>query len=94
MSGGSAQICLFWTDKLGLKRLVHTIGNLRLTADNSKLSNNLFSRKKELFEQSHLEMNREIADAPTWDETAILERADRLADRAIALWPAPLRTDD
>ncbi|MFH8370811.1 DUF262 domain-containing protein [Streptomyces sp. NPDC018031] len=72
------------------ERLVHTLGNLTLTAVNSQLSNNPFERKKDLLDASHLEMNRRIAGTPRWGAKEILARADELADRAIALWPSPV----
>ncbi|GLZ43769.1 DUF262 domain-containing protein [Actinokineospora sp. NBRC 105648] len=70
-------------------RLVHTLGNLTLTAVNAKLSNHPFQRKQDLLAASHLEMNRRIADAERWGAAEILRRADDLADRAVALWPGP-----
>ncbi|GGZ46669.1 MULTISPECIES: GmrSD restriction endonuclease domain-containing protein [Streptomyces rochei group] len=72
-------------------RLQHTLGNLTLTAVNSELSNHPFGRKQGLLEGSHLEMNRRIAATQRWGAQEILTRSDELADRAIALWPAPLR---
>ncbi|MER7845130.1 DUF262 domain-containing protein [Kitasatospora sp. NPDC096077] len=70
--------------------LVHTLGNLTLSGDNSKLSNHPFERKQQLLDSSALRMNQEIADAERWGKAAILARADRLAERAIGLWPAPI----
>ncbi|WP_207946581.1 DUF262 domain-containing protein [Actinomadura sp. 7K507] len=70
--------------------LLHTLGNLTLTADNSKLSNSPFHRKQEIFDASALRMNREIADAPGWGKAMILERAESLTGRCVSLWPAPL----
>ncbi|WP_205324480.1 DUF262 domain-containing protein [Glycomyces sp. YM15] len=70
--------------------LVHTIGNLTLTAMNADLSNHPFKRKRQIFDLSHLEANREIAEAPKWGAAEIRARADDLADRAIRIWPAPL----
>lgn len=72
-------------------RLQHTLGNLTLTAVNSELSNHPFERKQGLLHGSHLEMNRRIAATERWGAKEILARADELADRAISLWPAPLR---
>ncbi|MDK1476879.1 DUF262 domain-containing protein [Streptomyces sp. 549] len=69
----------------------HTLGNLTLTAVNAELSNHLFERKRDLLRGSHLELNRRIAATEGWGVREILGRADELADRAIALWPAPLR---
>lgn len=70
--------------------LLHTIGNLSLTGYNSALSNNPFERKREMFESSHLELNREIRDYPSWGRVEILERADHLADLIIKIWPGPV----
>ncbi|MFE0448303.1 GmrSD restriction endonuclease domain-containing protein [Streptomyces fungicidicus] len=72
-------------------QLQHTLGNLTLTAVNSELSNHPFERKQDLLHGSHLEMNRRIAATERWGVREILARADELADRAIILWPAPLR---
>ncbi|MDT0481054.1 GmrSD restriction endonuclease domain-containing protein [Streptomyces doebereineriae] len=71
--------------------LQHTLGNLTLTAVNSELSNHPFERKQGLLHGSHLEMNRRIAATERWGAKEIFARADELADRAVALWPAPLR---
>ncbi|MGW2699914.1 GmrSD restriction endonuclease domain-containing protein [Streptomyces sp. NPDC001340] len=71
-------------------RLVHTLGNLTLTGDNSKLSNHPFERKQQILDSSALRMNLEIASAQRWGKAEILERADRLAERAVELWPGPI----
>ncbi|PPJ31714.1 hypothetical protein C5E45_22915 [Nocardia nova] len=71
------------------ERVVHTLGNLTLTAENSRLSNHPFQRKQDLLAGSHLEMNRRIAATTSWGVAEIAARADELADRAIALWPSP-----
>ncbi|MFJ9445271.1 DUF262 domain-containing protein [Kitasatospora sp. NPDC101235] len=70
--------------------LVHTLGNLTLSGENSKLSNHPFERKQQLLDASALRMNQEIAAAEGWGKAEILARADRLAERAIGLWPSPL----
>lgn len=72
------------------ERLLHTLGNLTLTAQNAKLSNHPFDRKKNLFDHSHLELNRLIAETPAWGVAEIEARGRELASRAIKLWPAPL----
>jgi alkylated DNA nucleotide flippase Atl1 len=82
------------TDEGGPKQLheliVHTLGNLTLTAENAKLSNSPFQRKQDIYQSSALRMNREIADSPAWGKAQILTRADALAERAIRLWPGPV----
>ncbi|MEV2210392.1 DUF1524 domain-containing protein [Streptomyces sp. NPDC050997] len=72
-------------------RLRHRLGNLTLTAVNSELPSHPFERKQDLLKGSHLELNRRIAATDRWGAQEILPRADDLAERAIALWPAPLR---
>jgi alkylated DNA nucleotide flippase Atl1 len=75
--------------------VVHTLGNLTLSAENQRLSNHPFTRKQEILTRSGLVMNREIAATARWGRTEIDARAARLADRIIGLWPGPLgRGDD
>jgi uncharacterized protein with ParB-like and HNH nuclease domain/alkylated DNA nucleotide flippase Atl1 len=70
--------------------LVHTLGNLTLTAFNGTLSNNPFTRKQQIFEASHLELNRELAEQHAWGRDQIAARGTELAERAIGTWPGPL----
>ncbi|PBC94760.1 6-O-methylguanine DNA methyltransferase-like protein [Streptomyces sp. Ag82_O1-15] len=70
--------------------LVHTLGNLTLTGDNSKLSNHPFQRKQQILESSALRMNLEIASSERWGKAEIMDRADRLSARATELWPGPI----
>lgn len=70
--------------------LEHTLGNLTLTGYNSALSNSAFSVKRSLLTSSGLRMNQEIAAVDRWGRQAILDRAERLADRVTKLWPAPV----
>lgn len=69
--------------------LVHTLGNLTLTAYNAKLSNDAFPSKRILLADSGLAMNREIAACEEWGKREILARARALADRIIRMWPGP-----
>ncbi|MCA2227747.1 DUF262 domain-containing protein [Nonomuraea aurantiaca] len=75
------------------RQLVHTLGNLTLSGYNSELSNNSFATKRTQLGQSGLVMNQEIATCERWGKAEILARADRLAERAIVLWPGPEETD-
>lgn len=74
--------------------LVHTLGNLTVTAYNGQLSNRPFERKQEILQGSHLELNRAIVPSKSWGRTEIVARADELADRALAIWPGPLPNVD
>lgn len=69
---------------------VHTLGNLTLTAFNGTLSNNPFERKKQIYGDSHLELNRALAEKDQWGEEEILARSDELSAQAAKIWPAPL----
>ncbi|EST38696.1 hypothetical protein N566_05945 [Streptomycetaceae bacterium MP113-05] len=78
--------------------LVHTLGNLTLSADNARLSNHPFRRKQEILDSSALRMNQQIAGQQRWGRAEILARADDLGERAVELWPGPvdglLRADE
>ena len=74
--------------------LRHTLGNLTLTAFNGELSNDPFERKRQIYGDSGLRLNRALAEGSTWGREDILKRADELAEKAIRLWPAPLAEVD
>ncbi|MDG4833433.1 DUF262 domain-containing protein [Solwaraspora sp. WMMD1047] len=69
--------------------LVHTLGNLSLTAYNAKLANDGFVAKQKILADSGLAMNREIAAAPQWSRLEIHRRGRELADRIVRIWPGP-----
>jgi alkylated DNA nucleotide flippase Atl1 len=69
--------------------LVHTLGNLTLTGYNAKLSNSSFLVKRPQLAASGVRMNQEIAEQERWSRPQIHARADALAERVIAAWPAP-----
>lgn len=71
------------------RQLVHTLGNLTLTAYNQELSGSLFERKQQILSGSHLELNRDIAKASQWTGAEIENRARHLADIAVNIWPGP-----
>lgn len=71
--------------------LLHTLGNLTLITvpANTVASNAAFDAKKHWLATSLLAVNQEIAASSQWDRQEIGARAQVLADRAVALWPAP-----
>ncbi|HEV2034079.1 MAG TPA: DUF4268 domain-containing protein [Candidatus Dormibacteraeota bacterium] len=75
-------------------QLLHTLGNLTLSAYNTELSNNVFDRKQQMYSTSHFELNKALAESPNWTSKEILARADDLANRAIKTWPGPLSTGE
>lgn len=66
---------------------LHTLGNLTLTGENSKLSNTEFQSKKECFEKSRLKINQYFQAQECWRREEIEERALYLADIALQIWP-------
>ncbi len=67
--------------------LLHTVGNLTITAYNSELSNDIFPKKQARFSQSHLELNRYFVTQTHWTGRQIEERAVSLTTLALAIWP-------
>lgn len=72
------------------RELVHTLGNLTLSAYNSELSNLPFERKQQIYGDSHLSLNKDLVAQPRWGRDEIIARAAELAERAISIWPAPV----
>jgi alkylated DNA nucleotide flippase Atl1 len=72
------------------QELVHTLGNVTLTGYNGTLSNNPFDRKREIYGESNLHMNKALVENESWGRSEILDRADALAAKAISIWIAPI----
>lgn len=67
--------------------LLNTLGNLTLTGYNGEMSNSSFTIKKEILNSSHLELNKYFRIIERWDENAITERSQKLADCLIEIYP-------
>ena len=68
---------------------LHRLGNLTLTAYNSKYSNRPFEEKKTIeggFRQSAVRLNQDVREVSRWTATEIQSRGDRLATRALRIW--------
>lgn len=70
------------------KKWVHTLGNLTLTGYNPELSNKPFEEKLSLFKKSNVGLNKYYQDkkVDVWNEEAIKNRAEYLADIAMKIW--------
>lgn len=89
-----------WVDMLGgvekaeevHGRLLHTLGNLTVTAYNSELSDGTFAAKKSRmeggFDHDVISLSQDCCKLDAWNESAIASRADRLARLALTIWPA------
>ena len=84
-----------WQDMLGesWKEIHETwlnrLGNLTLTAYNSKYSNRPFDEKKNIeggFRQSAVRLNRDVRDQARWTANEIDARGERLANHALEIW--------
>ena len=85
-----------WKEELGAnwsethEKYLHTIGNLTLTGYNSELSNHSFKEKQDFpggFRDSPLYLNKSLRGPEQWDETAIIDRAEILSEKALEIWP-------
>jgi uncharacterized protein with ParB-like and HNH nuclease domain len=85
-------LSVWWQNHLGKdweethELFLHTIGNLTLTAYNSELSNDDFISKKQMYSESHLELNKYFIPLSSWTRTEIEKRADVLAKSALEIW--------
>ena len=73
-----------WVDTHEL--FLHTIGNLTLTAYNPELSNDDFTTKKKIYNNSHLELNKYFSSISSWTREEIERRAETLAKQALLIW--------
>jgi uncharacterized protein with ParB-like and HNH nuclease domain len=82
-----------WKSMLGAnsadvhKQFLHTLGNLTLTAYNTEIGNKPFDEKKSIYLDSNVSLNKYFQDITIWNAQAIKERAQKLADIAIQVWP-------
>ena len=83
-----------WRERLGDRaevvhdRQLHCLGNLTLTAYNPEAGNRDFPEKvKKVYKESSVKMTRRLATEHTWNESAIVRRADELGELALCLWP-------
>lgn len=68
---------------------LHRLGNLTLTAYNSKYSNRPFDEKKTInggFQQSAVRLNQYVRDQPCWTAAEMEARANLLVKRALEIW--------
>lgn len=80
---------------------LHTLGNLTLTAYNSDFSDRTFVEKRDMpsapekgLKQSPLKLNQGLVLLDKWNEETIKERAAKLAQMGVAVWPAPMLRKD
>ena len=69
--------------------LLHTLGNLTLTAYNSELGNSDFESKKNFYSNSGFFYTKDLKNYPEWTSNQIQARAKKLANVALAVWNLP-----
>ncbi|MCX5718228.1 MAG: DUF262 domain-containing protein [Nitrospirae bacterium] len=72
-----------------LKKSLHVMGNLSLTAYNPTLGNHGFKEKKKGYKKSPYWLTKIIAKYDTWTKTEIEKRGERLLRVAMKIWPGP-----
>ena len=73
---------------------IHRLGNLTLTKENSKLSNNLFKDKVEEYSESNYKLTRQLAKHKDWTSKEIQSRSLKLSETATEIWPLPQKYND
>jgi hypothetical protein len=71
----------------GLKKNLHVLGNLTLTAYNPKLGNHGYSEKKKIFKKSPYWLTRSIVKYDEWTAKEIERRGESLLKVAMQIWP-------
>ena len=86
-------LSVWWQNHLGVNwedthdLYLHTLGNLTLTGYNSELSNDDFDNKKQLLNESHLDLNKYFVDKAKWTKEEIESRAEGMSKLALQIWP-------
>jgi hypothetical protein len=85
-----------WMEELGDNHqevhdsLLHTLGNLTLTAYNAELGNISFAEKKDKLKDTHIDLNKWVLRQSQWTSVEILARADILLEMASSIWIGPI----
>ena len=89
-----------WQEELGddwqevHDKYLHKVGNLTLTANNSKLGDKPFMKKRTMsggFDDSHVHLNEYFKDnnIEHWNKEEIIKRSNLLFDKAKQIWKYP-----
>jgi hypothetical protein len=85
-------ITKWWQEHLGEEGdithdlLLHSLGNITITAYNGELYNLEFIEKKEILINSHLEINKYFENQETWKREDIEKRSLYLAEKVLQIW--------
>lgn len=70
-------------------RWANTAANLTITGYNSELSNKSFDEKRAVYRESPYRLTRALGELESWGEDELKNRASRMCDRFLTLWPRP-----
>lgn len=79
--------------EVGFMKSVHSIGNLTILVNtiNSQLGNKVFTEKKSIYDdQTRVYLTDDIKQEDIWTPNQIENRAKKLINQAIQLWPYPV----
>lgn len=96
----NANLSAAWQEELGdnwqddHKDYLHKVGNLTLTANNSRLGDKPFMEKRTMtggLDKSHIHLNEyfKINDIQHWNKEEIIKRSNLLFDKAKQIWKYP-----
>lgn len=83
-------------DVMGVDSVIDTIGNLTLLSgpNNSVKSNRPLEEVKELFEETTVKLNRQLAEEEAWGLEKIRARSKWLAEKICQIWPYDIPDDN
>lgn len=73
------------------EQIIHKLGNLTLTKNNSSLSNNSFEEKKKIYKFSNYLFTRELSRYSKWTSKEIQIRSKKLSEIAVNVWSLPAK---
>lgn len=64
------------------------LGNITLLGQeyNKKIANKVFSKKKEVYEKSKIDITKELLEYDKWDIESISDRQKKMAEKAVTIW--------
>ncbi len=85
-----------WIEYLSAKKdidnydmYLHTLGNLTLTKNNQKISNNIFYDKKQEYSKSNYTLTRKLSIYSDFTSVEIKQRAEEISKYALQIWTLP-----
>lgn len=75
------------------ENFLNTVANLTLSGNNGKLSNKIFSYKRDLenagYKASRLWLNKYLSELEVWNKAEVEKRFDTISERFLEIWKLP-----